>query len=751
MSQDKIVPPSEDKAAGGLGATLSTGQHMLREMGLLRGVRALTQANQQEGFDCPGCAWPDPKDRSSFEFCENGAKAISAEATRKRVDPAFFQRHSVDWLLQQSDFWLESQGRLTHPMVLRPGATHYAPLSWEEAFSLLADELGALESPDEAIFYTSGRTSNEAAFLYQLFARMLGTNNLPDCSNMCHESSGHGLGQTIGVGKGTVSLEDFERADAIFLVGQNPGTNHPRMLTTLQEASRRGCKIVTINPLRERALDRFIHPQEVWNYAGKGSPITSLLLQVKINGDVAVFKGMMKEIFAQEAQRPGQVLDHDFIQAHTVGLEALRASLDEVTWEQIEAQSGLSRALITEAAQIYIDAKASIICWAMGLTQHKNGVANIQEVVNLLLLRGNMGRPGAGACPVRGHSNVQGDRTVGIVERPGEAFLQRLGEAFGFDPPREHGFDVVAAIEAMHQGQAHVFVGMGGNFHSASPDTHYTAQALRRCRLTAQISTKLNRSHLVTGQQALILPCLSRTEVDQQASGEQFVTVENSMSVVHRSRGRFAPGSPHLRSEPAIVAGMAQAALPPERWAAWEGLVHDYDKIRDKIEAVIPGFEAYNQRVRTPEGFVLPNGARDRRFTTQDGKAHFTVHPLPRHELAPGQFLMMTLRSHDQYNTTIYGMDDRYRGIKNQRRVVLIHPEDIRALGMEPEQRVTLRSHFQGQERQVEDFTLLPYDIPRGCLGTYFPEANPLIPVQSKADISHTPTSKSVVVTVHSA
>lgn len=748
-----------DRPAGGAAAIASSFKEAARHPGLVRGTRLLLQVNQADGFDCPGCAWPDPApgNRHAFEFCENGAKAVAAEGTRRRVDPAFFARHTIPDLLAQTDHWLEAQGRLTHPMVRRRGSDRYEPIEWDEAFALVARHLNALASPDEAVFYTSGRTSNEAAFLYQLFARLLGTNNLPDCSNMCHESSGRGLTESIGVGKGTVSLEDFEQADAIFVIGQNPGTNHPRMLIALQAAARRGCRVVSVNPLRERALERFSHPQEPLAVLGRSTPISSLYLQVRINGDVAFLKGVMKEVLAREAEAPGAVLDHAFIAEHTSGFEDFRRALESVSWDDIVAQSGLDRAQIREAADIYCGARSVIVCWAMGLTQHKNAVGNIQEVVNLLLLRGNLGRPGAGACPVRGHSNVQGDRTMGIVERPAAAFLERLGARFGFTPPSHHGYDTVQAIHALNEGRVKVFFAMGGNFVNAAPDTVYTARGLQKCPLTVQVSTKLNRSHLLCGEEALILPCLGRSELDQQAGGPQIVSVENSMSVVHPSRGRMPPASEALRSEPAIVAGLARATLggrpAPASPVDWEGLVADYDRIREAIEAVVPGFQDYNRRLRAPGGFVLPNGARDRVWRTATERACFTVHPLPRVELAPGQLLMMTVRSHDQYNTTIYGLDDRYRGIYGTRRVLMMDPADIAELGLSEGQLVDLTSHFDGgdlgrETRTVRGFAVVRQSLPRRCVATYFPEANPLVPARHVAEKSNTPASKSVVITI---
>ncbi|HEV7890488.1 MAG TPA: FdhF/YdeP family oxidoreductase [Pyrinomonadaceae bacterium] len=737
------------ESAGGLPAVWVATKHVAREMGLIRGTRTLLRLNQKDGFDCPGCAWPDPDgERSHAEFCENGAKAVAEEATTRRVTPDFFREWSVADLSRKSDFWLGKQGRITHPVVLRRGATHYESIGWDEAFKLIGEELSALASPDEAAFYTSGRTSNEAAFLYQLFVRQFGTNNLPDCSNMCHESSGRALTETIGVGKGTVTLEDFQLAEAVFVVGQNPGTNHPRMLTSLQAAKKRGCKIVHVNPLPEAGLNRFKHPQNPLDLIGSGTQLSDLFLQVRVNGDVPLLKGIMKEVLEAEELRPGDVLDWKFIHEHTHGFEEFARALRETRWEELVEQSGVSREEMHEAAQVFIASKRTIVCWAMGLTQHKNAVANIQEIVNLLLLRGQVGKTGAGACPVRGHSNVQGDRTMGIWERPTDEFLNSLAREFDFEPPRRHGLDTVETIKAMHERRVKVFFAVGGNFLSATPDTEFTAEALRRCRLTAHVSTKLNRAHLVTGEQALILPCLGRTERDVQKSGEQFVSVENSMGVVHTSRGSLDPASPQLLSEPAIVARLARATLGRRGGVEWEWLIEDYDRVRELIERVIPGFDDYNRRVREPGGFYLPNLAREGVFKTSTGRANFTVHELPRNELAPGQLLMMTVRSHDQFNTTIYGLDDRYRGVQGERRVVFLNPEDIASQGLSAGQVVDLVSHFDGEERTARRFIVVPYRIPRRCAATYFPETNVLVPVAHVADKSNTPASKSVVISV---
>jgi molybdopterin-dependent oxidoreductase alpha subunit len=736
------------KVAGGIGSIIATAKTTWEEMGVTRGVRTLMKLNQMAGFDCPGCAWPEPDDeRSHAEFCEEGAKHVADEATTKRVPPEFFRKWSVADLAAQSDHWLGKQGRLTHPMMLRRGASNYEAIDWDAAFALISGELNSLASPDEAIFYTSGRTSNEAAFLYQLFVRLFGTNNLPDCSNMCHESSGSALGETIGVGKGTVTLEDFNLAQAIFVIGQNPGTNHPRMLTALQKAKQNGCKLVHINPMPEVGMTRFKHPQDVLGLLGKGTTLADLFLQVRINGDVALLQGITKAVLEAE-ERQGDVLDHEFIKNYTSGFATLSLAIKAASWDEIVKESGISREQIQQAASIFIESERTIFCWAMGLTQHKNAVANIQEIVNLMLLRGQVGKPGAGFCPVRGHSNVQGDRTMGIWERPTDAFLNSLGSEFSFEPPRRHGYDTVKAIEAMHERKARVFFALGGNFLSATPDTEYTAEALRRCSLTVQVSTKLNRAHLITGEQALILPCLGRTEIDLQAAGPQFVTTENSMAVVQASRGFLPPASDQLLSEPAIVARLASATLGVRSNIAWQALVADYDLIRDHIAKVVPGFDDYNTRVRQRGGFHLPSAPRERVFNTPSGRAVFTVHALPRHDLKPGQYLMMTIRSHDQFNTSIYGLDDRYRGVYNGRRVVFLNRDDINEAGLKDGDQIDLISHFNGEERMAHRFVVVPYSIPRKCAATYFPETNVLVPLRSVADKSNTPASKSVVISI---
>jgi len=729
------------KPAGGWDSLKRSWQALRDEGIVLVGAGTMLRTNQSDGFDCPGCAWPDRNPNSTFEFCENGVKAVAAEATAKRVTREFFAAHTVAELAAREDHWLEAQGRLTEPMRYDAAQDRYVPVGWDEAFAQVARTLQSLDSPHEALFYTSGRTSNEAAFLYQLFVREYGTNNLPDCSNLCHEASGVALVEQIGSGKGSVTLEDFERAEAIFVFGQNPGTNHPRMLGELRAAAKRGCRIVVFNPLRERGLERFANPQSAKDMlTGSSTAIASRYWQPRIGGDLAVATGMLKALLARDA------FDCAFIAQYTLGFEALAESLRTTDWARIEAQAGLSRASLEEAAAIYAASDATILCWGMGITQHRRSVATIQMLMNLLLARGNIGKPGAGPCPVRGHSNVQGDRTMGIHERPAAAFLDALGAEFGFAPPREPGLDVVGAISAMEAGRARVLFAMGGNFAAATPDAARTAAALRRCALTVQVSTKLNRSHLVHGREALILPCLGRTEVDLQASGPQAVTVEDSMSMVHLSVGMKAPASPHLLSEPAIVARLAAATLPRSR-TPWLELIGDYDRIRARIAAVISGFEDFNARVRVAGGFHLRHPARERVFPTGSGRASFHVHALDAAGPAPpAPFQLMSVRSHDQYNTTVYGLDDRYRGVRGYRRVVFISRADLDALGWSPGQLVDITSLWHDGERRVEGFTLVEHDIPRGCLACYFPEANALVPLDHVAERAGTPASKAIPV-----
>ena len=734
--------------AAGLASVRSAFAHMLRQgHSLPSAVRILGQMNQTDGFDCPGCAWPDPDDRAALtEFCENGAKAAAWETTRRRVDWKFFQQYSIDDLAKKSDYWLGQQGRFTEPLMLRPGSRFYEPIDYEEAFRRVGDALKSLSSPHQAIFYTSGRTSNEAAFLYQLFVRAFGTNNLPDCSNMCHESSGVGLGETLGIGKGSVTLNDIHEADTIIVMGQNPGTNHPRMLTTLQRAKKNGARIIAINPIPEAGLMGFINPKSPAQVLSGGTPIADLFLQVQINGDVALLKALMCLMLQAEARAPGTVLDEDFIGLHTEGFGALRSHLESQDVDALIAACGVPRQALDEALSIILRSRKTIVCWAMGLTQHKNGVGNVREIVNFLLMRGSIGIPGAGTCPVRGHSNVQGDRTMGIHDRPSKALLDRIQSVFNFDPPRQHGFNTVESIQAMLDGRAKLFFAMGGNFLQATPDTQQTARALRRCEMLVHVSTKLNRSHLLHNQWSIILPCLGRSEADQQAYGPQFVTVENSMGMVHSSQGHLKPAHPDLYSEPAIAARLAQEVLGPDEPVSWCWLIENYDRIRDLIEETIPGFEDFNARVREPGGFQLYNCARERKFDTDTGNAKFTVNLAPDLTLPEGAFRMMTMRTHDQYNTTVYGSDDRYRGVRGGRRIVFVNEDDMREAGLRAGSLVDLSNDHGGQLRVAPRFTVVPYPIPRRCVGAYFPEANVLVPLERYADGSFTPASKDVTV-----
>ena len=759
MAADDVELTDVPQVAGGLGAIVATARHLRRDSGLVRGGKALLAMNQPDGFDCPGCAWPEPAadKRDRFEFCENGAKALAEEATTARATPELFAQLSIEDLRLLSDFELGQLGRITHPLV-RDG-NHFRPIEWEAALQLLADELRAA-GPEASVFYTSGRTSNEAAFLYQLVARMFGTNNLPDCSNMCHESSGVALSEVIGIGKGTVSLTDFEHADLIFVIGQNPGTNHPRMLTTLREAARRGAVIVAVNPLREVALTKFAHPQKALDLLG-GTAIAKHFVQVQIGGDHAFFQGVCKAVLERDVEAAGkragdavptakqelaEVLDLLFIAEKTDGFSRWREHVMARPWSLLVERSGVDEATMRKIADLYIASKAVIACWAMGLTQHKHSVVTIEEIVNLMLLRGNIGKRGAGVCPVRGHSNVQGDRTMGIYHLPRPYLLDGMREVFGFEPPRKPGVDAVMAVQGFEAGTHDVFVSLGGNFIPAMSDSERTARALEKCRMTASVSTKLNRTHLHPGAKALILPCLGRSEVDEQASGPQFVTVEDSMSMVHRSQGVLAPASEQCRSEVSILCGLGRALVGDR--ALWDELEGNYDAIRDRIARVVPGFEQFNERVREPSGFQLPNVGRDRTFSTIGGRAKFTIATPPDLSLPPGRLRMMTIRSHDQYNTTIYGLDDRYRGVRGERRIVMLHPADIVELGLVERQVVDLVSEWTDGERVAEKFIVVPYELPRRCAATYFPEANPLVPLDSVADRSNTPTSKSVVIRV---
>lgn len=746
---DGALQVTEAKAsAAGLSGVLHGMDHARRQLGAVRSAKTFLKLNQPDGFDCPGCAWPDPAHTSSFEFCENGIKAIAEEATVRRIDAAFFAAHSVDDLAERSDHWLGQQGRLTEPMHRPAGARTYRPISWDDAFGVVADALAASGDPDRAVFYTSGRTSNEAAFAYQLLVRKLGTNNLPDCSNMCHESSGVALTQTIGVGKGSVTLDDIHQAELIVVVGQNPGTNHPRMLTALEEAKRNGATIVAVNPLPEAGLIRFKNPQRPRGVVGAGTELADEFLQVAVGADLALFGWLNRRLVELDAERGGGVVDHEFLAEHADGIDELVAHLATLDADALLAATGIGAAQAERVAQLLADNRRIIICWAMGITQHRQAVPTIREMVNTLLLRGAIGRPGAGACPVRGHSNVQGDRTMGIYEKPSAVFLDALGREFGFDPPREHGLDTVDAIAAMGRGDIDVFFALGGNFLSAAPDTNATAVALARTKLTVQVSTKLNRSHLVGGEASLILPCLGRTEVDRTGGREQRVTVEDSMSMVHASEGRLEPASPHLRSEVAIVTALAERVFGPDDPVDWAGLRGDYGRIRTHIEAVIPGFTDYERRIDLPGGFVLPHPPRDRRvFPTTTGRARLTCNTFVAEVVGEGRLLLQTLRSHDQFNTTIYGLDDRYRGISGGRRVVFVHRDDLRSLGFADGDIVDVVSEAADEvERRAEAFRLVAYDVARGTCAAYFPEANVLVSLGSVAEESNTPVSKAVVV-----
>lgn len=764
IDESKLTVTKPKTKAVGIPAVVNSLKISLEQMGPLRSVQTLMAVNQVDGFDCMGCAWPEHEKRNAAEFCENGAKAVAEEGTRRRVSPEFFAQHSIEDLKTRDDYWLGQQGRLTHPMLLAEGATHYTPIEWEAAYELIAREMKEMDHPDQAVFYTSGRTSNEAAFLYQLLVRGLGTNNLPDCSNMCHESTGSALVETIGIGKGSVSLVDLETASLIFVAGQNPGTNHPRMLSALEKAKKNGAVIVSVNPLPEAGLLRFENPQTISGTL-VGTQLTDDFLQIRAGGDQALFQGLGKYLLEAEAQgrkTPGltTVLDHEFIKNHTVGIDEYLRHLEKVEWSEIVEATGLSLEQIKSTGERLLASNATIVCWAMGLTQHKHSVPTLRDVVNVLLLQGNIGKPGAGVCPVRGHSNVQGDRTMGIFEKMPESFHDRLDKEFEFLSPRRHGYDTVAAIRAMRDGKVRVFIGMGGNFVRAAPDSEVTERALANTDLTVQISTKLNHSHVSTGRRALILPTLGRTEKDAQRTGDQRVTVEDSMSAVHASRGRIKPASEHLHSEVAIVCNLAHKLftdsdnlpLPNMPKAAWLSMKDDYSLVRKHIEAVIDGFENFEERIQHPGGFVLPHPPRDaRQFDTASGKAHFTGNELEFIKIPEGRLVLQTLRSHDQYNTTIYGKDDRYRGIHGGRRVVLVNEADIAELGFRDGDMVHLISEFRGTERRADNFRIVSYSTPKGCAAAYYPETNVLVPLDSVADTSGTPTSKSVIVRLERA
>lgn len=730
--------------AAGMGAVINSMKHIQRESGMIHGTKVLAKLNQKNGYDCPSCAWPDPDDhRAITEFCENGAKAIASESTRKTIEPSFFRQYSIQEIGSKSDYWHELQGRLVSPMILKKGSNHYEALSWDEAFSVIANEFQGLPDPNDAIFYTSGRASNEAAFAYQLLARMFGTNNLPDCSNMCHESSGVALNNTIGIGKGTVTLQDFDHSEMVFVIGQNPGTNHPRMLSALQNCVRNGGTIISVNPLREAGLLGFAHPQEVSGIAGKYTPLTSTYLQVKPNGDHALLKGIAKHLIETDQ------VDHSFIGEYCVGYTHYKDDILSEDWGTLSSLSGIGKDKIIEVADQFAKSKSAIFCWAMGLTQHKNAVPTIEEIVNLQLLTGNLGKKSSGLCPVRGHSNVQGDRTMGVFEKMPESFLEQLESVFQSPIPRRPGYDTVDAIQAMHNEKGKIFFGLGGNFLSATPDTEYTAKALRNCRLTVHVSTKLNRSHVITGEQAIILPCLGRSEIDSTQKGAQFITVENSMGIVHKSQGRFRPISENLKGEPNIVCSLGEKLFPQQLfWTEWK---EDYNEIRNAVEKVIPGFSNFNERVENPGGFYLPNHVKDRDFSSTGGTIPFSINSIEQLRIKDDQLILMTIRSHDQFNTTIYGMNDRYRGIYNERRIILLNPEDMKERNIHHEEPVNITSFFNGETRSANLFLAIKYDIPRGCAAAYFPEANVLVPIQSVADQSNTPTSKGIVITVNPA
>ncbi|OAN38827.1 FdhF/YdeP family oxidoreductase [Mycolicibacterium iranicum] len=758
VNERNLTVTQRKHEAAGVKAVMVSLARGLKSMGPLRTTATLSKLNQRHGFDCPGCAWPEEHGgRKLAEFCENGAKAVAEEATTRVVTREFFARHTVAEMQAQPEYWLSQQGRLTEPMVLRPGDDRYRPIAWDDAYRLIADELQALGSPNEAVFYTSGRTSNEAAFLYQLFVRCLGTNNLPDCSNMCHESSGTALIDSIGIGKGSVSVEDLILSDLILIAGQNPGTNHPRMLSILEKAKANGAKIIAINPLPEAGLIRFKDPQKVHGVIGDGVPIADEFVQIRLGGDMALFAGLGKLLLEADDRNPGSVVDREFVADHTAGFDDYQTRTRDVDLDTVLEATGIDREQLDRVAAMMASSQRTVVCWAMGLTQHKHAVPTITEITNVLLMRGMIGKPGAGLCPVRGHSNVQGDRTMGIWEKMPERFLTNLDKRFGIHSPREHGLDTVGAIRAMRDGNAKVFMAMGGNFASATPDTEVTEAALRNCALTVQVSTKLNRSHLVHGRTALILPSLGRTDRDIQAGGKQMVSVEDSMSMVHLSRGSLRPPSDHVRSEVAIICQLARTVFGADHPVAWATFNADYDTIRDAIAAVVPGCADYNRKVRAPDGFQLPHPPRDsREFHTATGKANFMTYAVEWVPVPEGRLVLQTLRSHDQYNTTIYGLDDRYRGVKGGRRVVFVNPGDLERFGLSDGDRVDLVSEFTDavghlQERRAKDFAVIAYSTPAGNAAAYYPETNPLVPLDHTATKSNTPVSKAIVIRLERA
>ncbi|WP_456788193.1 FdhF/YdeP family oxidoreductase [Cellulomonas sp. P5_C5] len=734
--------------AVGLPSVISATTYALEAMGPGRALKLLTKVNQKDGFDCMSCAWPDPAHRARAEFCENGARAVAWEATTATVPTSFWAEHSLTDLLDRSEYWLGQQGRLVEPVHKPAGSDHYVPISWVDAFRLVAGKLRALDSPDQAAFYTSGRTANETAFVYQLFVRAFGTNNLPDCSNMCHESTGTAMLATVGIGKSTVAYDDFAQSDLIIVMGQNPGTNHPRMLTALENAKRHGATIVSVNPLPEAALRRYKNPQTVRGVLGRGTDLADQFLQIRSGGDMALLQWVSRRVLEAEDRDPGTVLDHEFLAEHTLGLDELRAHLAALDEQEALTATGLTATEMDLLAERYLAADRVIITWAMGLTQHRKGVDTIKEIINLLLLRGNIGKPGAGASPIRGHSNVQGDRTMGIWERMPDSFLDALGAEFSFEPPRRHGLDSVQSIQAMQRGEIKVWFALGGNLVAAISDTAAAEAAMRGTDLTVQVSTKLNRSHVVTGAEALILPTLGRTDVDLQETGPQFVSVEDSVCAVHATHGPLPPVSDLLLSEVSIVTRLARAVLGDDGPIDWAGFERDYDTIRDAISRVVPGFADFNQQVRRSGGFVLPNGPRDSRtFPTATGKAMLTVNHLVPVECPPGRLILQTIRSHDQFNTTMYSLNDRYRGIRGGRDVVFVHPEDLADLGLADGDRVDIASEWPGEpDRWLRSYRAVAYPTSRGCAAAYFPEANVLIPLASTALGSNTPVSKAIVV-----
>lgn len=752
-AQENIKISKPDDYAAGLPALKAVMEQAGKYMSVKKCGITFFTVNQMEGFDCPGCAWPDPDDERSplGEYCENGIKAIAEEATERRATPDFFQQHSIEELSTWTDFEIGKSGRITEPMILREGSSHYEPITWKKAYQAIADQLNRLDNPNEAVFYTSGKTSNEAAFLYQLFVRQYGTNNMPDCSNMCHESTGVGLSETIGIGKGTVKLEDFYISDLVIVMGQNPGTNHPRMLSALERTKKNGGKIIGVNPLKEAGLQRFKNPQKVKGYFG-GTNLMDLYVPVRVNGDIALLKAVMLLMWKKEQQKPGSVFDQDFIGNNTSFYQDFINDLQQYDFDEMVEAAGVTKKVVREMTKLIMTNKKIIICWAMGITQHENSVNNVREIVNLLLLKGSIGKPGAGACPVRGHSNVQGDRTVGVWEKIKPALAESLEREFDFKPPMEEGYNTVHAIEAMAAGKVKFYLGLGGNVLSAGPDTEFTAKAFQQCDMTVMISTKPNRNHLITGKTAIILPCIGRTEKIETANGEQFISCENSTGVVQWSKGKVTPISKHLRAEPTIIAELAGVVLGNRfKKPKWDILASNYDNIRDLIEDCVPGFEQYNERVRRHGGFYLPNAAREGKFNTKTGKALFTQNAPSSLSIGEDEYVMMTIRSHDQFNTTIYGNDDRYRGIKNGRRIAFMNKSDIKKAGFKNGEVVDLFSYYGDKERVARQFKVVEYEIPTQTVATYFPEANVLVPIDSFAKRSYTPAYKSVRVKIRKA